>query len=326
MSEFGLWQYPNQVVDVPSNRITMKGIDYPVLGVSDTGDRKVMLPNAEYLFDGNVVREFPLQYQYGGALQDSSFTNYSNPLFFQARRAGIPYLEQKPIDMNDIRNRSLYMETSGNPTAVSPAGAKGLFQIMPITHQDYINRTGDNGDLFDPAYNEKVRDFTFDRIYNHPYIKADYPTDSVRVARTLAAYNMGPGAFNKAMEKAKAAGVDTVNGWRWVDYLPKESREYVNFGLRGMDQTGKRTNEKYQKFLASGNPYIKQFGGLLKPFSYYDIPVVRYGKGGNLFQGENSYMKQKYGNATPNEISLYNSVDPTIAILPIGRGGLMQAI
>src|SRR5690606_36469068 len=41
----GQYQYPNQVVNVPTpnGSITMQGVDYPVLGISqETGERQVM--------------------------------------------------------------------------------------------------------------------------------------------------------------------------------------------------------------------------------------------------------------------------------------------
>lgn len=60
ITPLGQWEYPHQVTTVPSNNITMKGVDYPVLGISDTGDIKYMLPNMDYLFDGNYVTEYPL--------------------------------------------------------------------------------------------------------------------------------------------------------------------------------------------------------------------------------------------------------------------------
>ena len=40
----GQWDYPGEVTTIPSNRITMQGVPYPVLGVSDTGDVQMMLP------------------------------------------------------------------------------------------------------------------------------------------------------------------------------------------------------------------------------------------------------------------------------------------
>ena len=49
-------------------------------------------------------------------------------------------------------------ESSGNAKAVSRVGAKGLYQIMDATHQDYIKATGNVGDIFDPDHNTKVRD------------------------------------------------------------------------------------------------------------------------------------------------------------------------
>jgi hypothetical protein len=38
----------------------MQGVDYPVLGVSDTGDTQMMYPDQDYKFDGEKVTEFPI--------------------------------------------------------------------------------------------------------------------------------------------------------------------------------------------------------------------------------------------------------------------------
>lgn len=55
----GQWAHPGEVTVIPSNEITMKGVDYPVLGVSDTGDTKMMEPGKDYKFKGNKVTEYP---------------------------------------------------------------------------------------------------------------------------------------------------------------------------------------------------------------------------------------------------------------------------
>lgn len=57
----GLYEYPNQKVVVPSNRITMKGINYPVEAYdADTMEYlDTMQPNQEYQFDVNNVLEIP---------------------------------------------------------------------------------------------------------------------------------------------------------------------------------------------------------------------------------------------------------------------------
>lgn len=61
----GQYEYPNQIVNVPTNgSITMQGVDYPLLGISqETGERKIMFPNQEYFFKNtqNVV-EMPLDF------------------------------------------------------------------------------------------------------------------------------------------------------------------------------------------------------------------------------------------------------------------------
>ena len=45
---------------IPTNRITMKNVDFPILGVSDKNDIRIMYPGEEHLFDGNFVTEFPI--------------------------------------------------------------------------------------------------------------------------------------------------------------------------------------------------------------------------------------------------------------------------
>lgn len=56
----GQWAHPGKVTQIDSNNITMKGINYPVLGVSNTGDTQMMYPNQDYNFKGKTVTEFPM--------------------------------------------------------------------------------------------------------------------------------------------------------------------------------------------------------------------------------------------------------------------------
>lgn len=44
---------------IPSNQITMEGVDFPILGISNTGDTQYMLPGGDYSFDGSYVDEIP---------------------------------------------------------------------------------------------------------------------------------------------------------------------------------------------------------------------------------------------------------------------------
>lgn len=72
----GFWDrrnIENGKVIIPSNMITMKGVNFPVLGVSDTGDTKVMLPNREYKFNGNNVTEYKMKNGGNTTIGNTSF-------------------------------------------------------------------------------------------------------------------------------------------------------------------------------------------------------------------------------------------------------------
>lgn len=56
----GQLAHPGKVTKILSNNITMKGVKNPLLGVSNTGDTKLMVPGNNYIFKGDSVTEFPL--------------------------------------------------------------------------------------------------------------------------------------------------------------------------------------------------------------------------------------------------------------------------
>jgi hypothetical protein len=58
----GYWNPDNwgQPVEIDSNYITMEGVYEPLIGVSDTGDTKLMKPGKNYKFKGKKVREYPV--------------------------------------------------------------------------------------------------------------------------------------------------------------------------------------------------------------------------------------------------------------------------
>lgn len=156
--------------------------------------------------------------------------------------------KESPIDQASIRDRQRYAESAYNDRAESKRGAKGAFQIMPNVAEEYAKKMGEGGDLFDPDYNGRMRDRIYDELYNSFTATNGQPTDSVRTAKALAMYNRGRGAVGDFLQKQKEAGEDIYHSLDWVDKMPwKETRDYVNFVLRGRDipDTGK-TNEQYE--------------------------------------------------------------------------------
>jgi len=65
----GQWAHPGSITRIPSNNITMKGINYSLLGISNTGHTQMMHPGKDYKFHGSSVTEYPMM-QNGGWLDN----------------------------------------------------------------------------------------------------------------------------------------------------------------------------------------------------------------------------------------------------------------
>jgi hypothetical protein len=80
-TNMGQWMYPGQVTKIPSNQITMQGVNYPVQGVDDTGYSQMMYPGMDYTFPGQYVTEYPQiqTAQYGGGyIPVGYYPSYNN--------------------------------------------------------------------------------------------------------------------------------------------------------------------------------------------------------------------------------------------------------
>lgn len=104
------------------------------------------------------------------------------------------------------------VESSLNPTARSPVGALGLFQLMPVTAQRFGLRTG----FFDERKNPEKSAHAAAQ-----YLKFLYRTlGSWPLA--LAAYNAGEGCVGQLIKLKKQTSFDDI-----ADDLPLETQMYV---------------------------------------------------------------------------------------------------
>lgn len=81
--DMGQWAHPGEITEIDSNQITMQGVPYPVLGISDEGDIQMMYPDEEYEFIGDKVIEFPmakngLRQEQKGLVNLDNLTNFTN--------------------------------------------------------------------------------------------------------------------------------------------------------------------------------------------------------------------------------------------------------
>lgn len=77
----GQWAHPGEITEINSPYITMQGVPYPVLGISDTGDMQMMYPEEEYEFDGEKVTEYPMA-KNGKRQEQKSLQNLNNLVNF----------------------------------------------------------------------------------------------------------------------------------------------------------------------------------------------------------------------------------------------------
>lgn len=92
------------------------------------------------------------------------------------------------------------VESAGNRTAVSRAGAMGLMQIMPGTYAELRRQYGLGPDPFD------VRDNIF---AGAAYLRRMY--DRYGAPGFLAAYNAGPGRWKSHLAGRRALPAETIN-------------------------------------------------------------------------------------------------------------------
>lgn len=198
------------------------------------------------------IREEYNKYADGGPVKSALPSSYfipdqQSPFWSTIQNELVKSPTEGSVDINELKRRQAWTETRGDDNAVSPKGAKGRYQIMPNVLKEYEEKTGDKGDLFNPVYNERVRDWQIKRIQQSRTVNNNNPTDSVLWGKTMAAYNWGIGNLGNALMKAKNDNIDIYNTFDWIDskYLPKETIDYVNFILRNKDSGAHRTNEQY---------------------------------------------------------------------------------
>ncbi|HWA28301.1 MAG TPA: lytic transglycosylase domain-containing protein [Lacunisphaera sp.] len=104
------------------------------------------------------------------------------------------------------------VESGFNPVALSPAGARGLFQLMPATARELGLRTLLPDERKDPAKSAQAAA----RRLRQLHVKfGDWPL-------ALAAYNAGPGRVQRALESNRAKNFADI-----AATLPLETRMYV---------------------------------------------------------------------------------------------------
>lgn len=171
-------------------------------------DRLARIPSVMEMPYNDVVRQFIDMY--AGRLRNQvsfmlSACNFYMPIFEEALDAYNLPMELKYLPI---------IESALNPSAVSRAGASGLWQFMINTGKLYGL---ESNSLIDDRRDPIKATWAAARYLKELYgIYQDWNL-------VIAAYNCGPGNINKAIRRAGGA----TDYWSIYNYLPKETRGYV---------------------------------------------------------------------------------------------------
>lgn len=123
------------------------------------------------------------------------------------------------LSYDDLLNRLIRQESSGDANALSHAGAAGAMQVMPGTAREIAQEIGDRQmlSLDDRGIQQRLMDPAIGRQYGEHYLKKQLAAFGGDQAAALVAYNGGPG---RAQTWLKNGRNDAV--------LPAETRNYYH--------------------------------------------------------------------------------------------------
>lgn len=111
-------------------------------------------------------------------------------------------------------------DKSGKPLT-SPKGAIGIAQLMPETAIEAAKLAGEAWDE-----NRYKTEADYNKALGLAYFQKQVQDNGGDLAKAYAAYNAGPGALKGAVKQS------AKDGGNWLDYLPKETQNYVTANLK----------------------------------------------------------------------------------------------
>ena len=202
-----LQEWNNKSYLIPEGDCTDNGVN-PEFDRETYIHRLQRLPNVIEMPYNDVVRKFIDQYT--GRLRRTvsiilGASNFYTPIFEEALEA-----YQLPLELKYLP----VIESALNPSAVSRAGAVGLWQFMITTGKQYgLEVTSLIDERRDPIKSSYAAAHYLKDLYD---IFGDWTL-------VIASYNCGPNNVRKAI--SRAGGVKDY--WQIYPYLPAETRGYV---------------------------------------------------------------------------------------------------
>ena len=222
---------------------------------ADYKQNNLMTPEAAYAFR-EQFKDNPVAYQMATALITREVPGFGQAIVSPSLGSipgtgGTVPVAGGAVDSGQLFGSLLLTESNGQQfnkdgsVVTSPKGATGIAQVMPATGPEAAELAGLPWDpekfKKDPEYNKALGKAYFDKQLQ------SFGNDP---AKALAAYNAGPGATQKAIAQASAEGKPDA----WLNYLPKETQDYVpkTLGRLNGQQTAALSNKVTQDNTTSG--------------------------------------------------------------------------
>lgn len=188
----------------------------------------LMTPDAAYAFV-EQYKDNPVAYRMATDLVAKNVPGFNQPIISPSLGSipgagGTVPVAGGAVDAGRLFESLLQTESNGQQfnkdgsVVTSPKGATGIAQVMPATGPEAAKLAGLPWDAEkfkkDPEYNKAL---------GKAYFNKQLQSFGNDPAKALAAYNAGPGATQKAIAQASAEGKPDA----WLNYLPKETQDYV---------------------------------------------------------------------------------------------------
>lgn len=299
----------NPINVIPSNRITMKDVDFPVHGVDNLGNEQIMMPGGEYLFGGDYVIETP--YASGGEMIRRADGSYSRRGLWDNIRANAGSGKEPTKEMLE-QERKISKQWGGLINPLLPIATqlvKSAYDYFtgddtptPATKASNKNLNATNQSLYKQghgAYWDKSQQFQEQYKANNEYNYSDKNAIGLTSGRFNGA-QLSPQMVDDIVRSSKANGVDP---WLMLSLVGRES----TFGSGSEDnkmRAGDRQNlvsgwnvaEDYQ-------PY--EFNRFLADNKVPGVTVIKDAHGWN-YDVEDKAAVNQYLQKHPELLNKYN--------------------
>jgi len=142
----GQWAHPGQVTQIGSPNITMRGVNYPVLGVGADGQKIMMQPGGDYTFNQAPVTEYPMMQRGGGFISNlkkayvDAYNNYNSRTFPaetlpQRQKA---YRTINPSSYLDLRNYGRWVSDEQREESYDPRSEEAFKFYLGLSTPDEL--------------------------------------------------------------------------------------------------------------------------------------------------------------------------------------------